>query len=233
MDAVMKAPELTSPKIQITCRAVLFDMDGVLLDSVPSVERQWTIWALRHSLDPKKVLAVAHGVRTIETVRKLMPHLDAVKEAKSIELGEIQDTGGLRALPGAQEMLQILPPKQWNIVTSATRALAVARLGFVNLLVPDLIVTADDVKNGKPHPEPYLAGAARLGCDPGDCLVVEDAPAGIRAAKSAGMQALALTTTHAVPDLTAAMPDAMVRSLADVAVRVLNDGQLLIEGIGQ
>src|SRR5579872_7078032 len=99
----MKVPEVPGTKTQILCSAVLFDMDGVLLDSIPSVERQWTIWAKRHNLDPAKVLAIAHGVRTAETVRKLTPHLDAEKEAKSIEIGEMEDTGGLRALPGAKE----------------------------------------------------------------------------------------------------------------------------------
>lgn len=214
----MKPQESTILKIQLICRAILFDMDGVLLDSKPSVERQWTKWANRHGLDPKAVLAVAHGVRTVETVRKLTPQLDAEQEAKSIEVGEIDDTEGLRALPGAKDMLDNLPSGAWTIVTSATRLLAEVRLKFVGLPVPSMIVTADDVRQGKPHPEPYLAGAAKLGRRPEECLVVEDAPAGIRAARIAGMKVLALATTHSVRQLAAEQPDAIVSSLADVSV---------------
>lgn len=212
---------------QLICRAILFDMDGVLLNSKPAVERQWAKWARAHGFEPTGVLAVAHGVRIIETIRRIAPHLDAAKEATIIEQAEMQDTEGLVRLPGAQELLEALPPDRWTIVTSATRPLAEMRLRFVGLKIPQLIVTADDVKQGKPHPEPYLAGAAKLGVKPEDCLVVEDAPPGVRAAKSAGMQALGLITTHTRKEVTDAGADAVVGTLADVRVG-LQDGKIVI-----
>src|SRR5579872_3216404 len=220
--------EATSQKKQqLTCRAVLFDMDGVLLNSKAAVERQWSKWMLRHGLE---MTSVAHGVRIIETIRKIAPHLDAEKEAIAVEQAEMQDTGGLVALPGAKALLEALPADRWTIVTSATRPLAEMRLKFVGLKVPPLMVAAEDVKHGKPHPEPYLMGASKLGVAPEDCIVVEDAPVGIRAAKGAGMQALGLVTTHTREQLAAANPDAIVGNLADVTIRV--DGDKIVFSLG-
>jgi len=218
---------VSQKKKQLTCRAVLFDMDGVLLNSKAAVERQWTKWMLRHGL---AMASVAHGVRIIETIRKIAPHLDAEKEAIAVEQAEMQDTDGLVALPGAKELLDALPANRWTIVTSATRPLAEMRLKFVGLKVPPLMVAAEDVKHGKPHPEPYLMGAAKLGVAPEDCIVVEDAPVGIRAAKGANMQVLGLVTTHMREQVAEANPDAIVGNLADVTIHV--DGDKIVFSLG-
>lgn len=140
----------------LTCKAILFDLDGVLVDSTAAVERVWTEWALEHGLDPLRIVEQAHGRRSIETVRAVAPQLDAEKENLRVEHMEILDREGVRALPGAAELLRAVPFNRMAIVTSATRALAVARLGYADLPVPDRLVTADDVVNGKPSPEPYL-----------------------------------------------------------------------------
>lgn len=178
------------------CDAVLFDLDGVLVDSTPSVERSWRSWAAQHGLDAGRILAVAHGRPAAETIRAFAPHLDAVAETRVLERAEIEDVGSVARLPGAAEMIASLPGGSWGIVTSGTRALATARVKQVGLPVPEAFVTADDVARGKPNPECYLAGARLLGVPPGRCVVFEDAPAGVRAGRAAGMTVVALTTTH-------------------------------------
>jgi sugar-phosphatase len=195
-------------------KAILFDMDGVLMDSTPSVERVWRVWALAHGLDRESVAAQAHGRRSIETIRAVAPELDAQKENVVVEQMEIDDKEGVTALPGAAELLANLPDDQFAIVTSATRPLAVARLGYAGLSVPRHMITAEDVVHGKPSPEPFLKGAALLGFALADCLVFEDTPAGIASARAADMQAIALQTTYPADQLQAA--HAIIRSLADV-----------------
>jgi sugar-phosphatase len=195
-------------------KAILFDMDGVLMDSTPSVERVWRVWALAHGLDPNSVAAQAHGRRSIETIRAVAPELDAEKENVLVEQMEIDDKEGVTALPGAAELFAHLPDDRFAIVTSATRPLAVARLGYARLSVPRHMITAEDVVHGKPSPEPFLKGAASLGFTPADCLVFEDTPTGIASARAAGMQAVALQTTYPADQLQAA--HAILRNLADV-----------------
>jgi mannitol-1-/sugar-/sorbitol-6-phosphatase len=200
----------------ISTKAILFDMDGVLIDSAPAVERVWRAWALAHDLDPIRVVEQAHGRRSIETIRAVAPELDAAKENIAVEQMEIEDKEGVTALPGSSELLRCLPPQRFAIVTSATRPLAVARLGYAGLPVPTQMVTADDVVHGKPSPEPYLKGAALLGFAASACLVFEDTPAGVASARAAGMRVIALQTTYPASTLQAA--DAVVASLADVKV---------------
>src|SRR5579859_1068764 len=195
-------------------KAILFDMDGVLIDSAPTVERVWRVWALAHGFDPARVVAQAHGRRSIETIRAVAPTMDAEKENILVEQMEIDDRDGVAALPGAAELLGQLPDERFAIVTSATRPLAVARLGYAGLPVPRYMITADDVINGKPSPEPYLKGAALLGFTPADCVVFEDTPAGIASARASAMQAVALRTTYPAQEVQAA--DAIVASLEDV-----------------
>ena len=207
-----------------SCQAILFDLDGVLVDSTPCVTRIWSAWAREHRLDPEYVVHVAHGQRTIETVRKVAPHLDAQRETDGMEQRELNDTDGLRLLPGAKHLLEALPPDRYTIVTSGTRLLAAKRLMVVGLPVPAKMITADDVSHGKPDPEPYLAGAAALGVDPKTCLVFEDAPSGIRSAKSGGMVAIALTTTYQSAELSEA--DSMIPSLDAVRVTIAPSGEL-------
>ena len=199
-------------------RVVLFDMDGVLIDSAPSVERVWHRWAVAHGIDPIKVVAQAHGRRSIETIRAVTPKINAERENLVVEQMEIDDKEGVTALPGAADLLGRLPDDRFAIVTSATRPLAEARLGYAGLPIPQHIITADDVVNGKPSPEPYLKGAALLGFDVRDCLVFEDTPAGIASARASAMQVIALQTTYPAQELQAA--NAIVASLEDVKAEV-------------
>lgn len=203
----------------LSAKAILFDMDGVLIDSAPAVERVWRVWALAHGFDPASVVAQAHGRRSIETIRAVAPTMDAEKENILVEQMEIDDKDGVTALPGSARLLAQLPDDRFAIVTSATRPLAVARLGYANLPVPRHIITADDIIHGKPSPEPYLKGAALLGFTPKDCLVFEDTPAGIASARASAMQAIALQTTYPAQELQAA--DAIVASLADVKAELV------------
>lgn len=200
-------------------------MDGVLIDSAPAVERVWRTWAAVHGFDPIKVIAQAHGHRSVETIRAVAPNMDAEKENLVVEQMEIDDKEGVIALPGAADLLRRLPAERLAIVTSATRPLAEARLAYAGLPVPQHMITADDVVNGKPSPEPYLKGAELLGFHARDCLVFEDTPAGIASARASGMQAIALQTTYHRMELLAA--DAIVRSLADVQVEMDEDTILL------
>jgi mannitol-1-/sugar-/sorbitol-6-phosphatase len=180
---------------QISFSALLFDLDGVLVDSTPAVERVWRQWAVEHGFDPADVVLQAHGRPSLATIREYLPEADHEAENRKVEKAEIEDLGGVIALPGALELLNSLPPERWTIVTSCTRPLAEVRIRAAGLPVPKEFVTATDISNGKPHPEPYLKGASKLGVAADQCLVVEDVPAGIRAGKSAGMQVAALRTT--------------------------------------
>ena len=211
--------------LTFTCAAILFDLDGVLVDSTPCVTRVWSAWAREHGLDPEYVVHVAHGRPTIATVREVAPHLDAQGETDRIEQREIDDTDGLRVLPGAKEMLAELPQERYTIVTSGTRRLATRRLQAAGLPVPATMITADDITNGKPDPEPYLAGALALGWEPNTCLVFEDAPSGIRAAKSAGMVAIGVSTTYRPEELMEA--DAIIASLQVVVVTSAREGLIV------
>ena len=200
------------------CRAVLFDLDGVLVDSNPIAERHWRLWAERHGLDAGEIARTHHGRPTAETVRRVAPHLDAAHEARLKETAEADDTDGLRAYAGAAALLAGLPDGRWAIATSGTRRTATFRLAHVGLPEPAALVTADDVERGKPAPDPYLLAARTLGVDPADCVVVEDAPAGIEAAHAAGARVVAVASTNA-PDALAGA-DAVVDRLAALRVEV-------------
>jgi len=141
------------------CAAILFDLDGVLVDSTRSVERQWRIWAREKGIDEEKVIAVAHGVRAVEVIRTVAPHLDAEAEVRELESREADDRDGVAVMPGAVELVRAIPEGRWGVVTSGTRHLASERLRLAGIPDPKILITADDVVNGKPHPEPYLKGA--------------------------------------------------------------------------
>jgi sugar-phosphatase len=198
----------------IRCLAILFDLDGVLLDSGAAVERAWERWATRHGLDLAAVLAEAHGRRTRDTIGAVAPWLDVDAETHALEEAESADTDGVVALPGATSLLESLPAGTWAVATSGTRKLATTRLAHGGLPLPDVLVTAEDVERGKPDPEPYLAAASALGVAPRLCLVVEDAPAGVVSGKEAGAVVLATATTFAASELAAA--DYLAPSLAAV-----------------
>ncbi len=187
----------------IECDAVLFDLDGVLIDSSICIARHWREWAHQHGLDVAAIMRVAHGLRTVETMRLVALHLDAREEAERFTASEVADTEGVAEIEGASELLNRLPADVWAVVTSGSRELARARLQRVNLPIPRTLVTGDDVRQGKPAPEPYLVAAERMGVEAARCVVVEDAPAGIEAAHAAGMQVIAMTTTHSRDELPA------------------------------
>lgn len=214
LDRLFSELLLISSDVIFTCRGILFDLDGVLVDSTGAVARVWRRWAQEHGLPPERVIREAHGRRSIETIVALTPHLDASLENQKVESMEIADQAGVVALPGAARLLRELSGKSFAIVTSATRALAIARLSSAGLPVPQLLVSADDVREGKPSPQPYLQGAAMLGLPTHDCVVFEDTAAGIESAHKAEMRAIALTTTFAASDLAAA--DAIVASLDEI-----------------
>jgi mannitol-1-/sugar-/sorbitol-6-phosphatase len=206
-------------EVTIQCRAILFDLDGVLIDSTESVVRHWREWAERHNLDLAEIMRLAHGRRTIETMRRIAPHLPVEQEALCFAAGEAADTQGVIAIDGALPLLEALPPGTWAIVTSGTKDVAVARLRSQRLPVPRIMVTAEDVANGKPDPEPYLVAANRLGIPAEQCVVVEDSPAGIAAARAAGMRSIAIASTHARVEL--AMDTTVLDRLG--GLRVEND----------
>jgi sugar-phosphatase len=209
---------------QIQCSALLFDMDGVLIDSTPAVARVWRKWALAHQFNPEEVVARAHGRPSITTVREYLPHADAVAENRIVERAEMEDLEGVIPLPGSRELLQSLPSDRWTIVTSSTRPLAEVRLRAAGLTIPNKLITSTDVVNGKPHPEPYEKAAALLGFPSSDCIVVEDVPAGIRAGKSAGARVIAFTTTCEEGHLRAAGADWVLKNCGDISAAATNAG---------
>jgi mannitol-1-/sugar-/sorbitol-6-phosphatase len=177
------------------CQAILFDMDGTLVDSTSCVEAIWSMWAERHGIEPVRILSISHGRRTLDTLREVAPHLDIAQEAMLLDAQELEFTEGIKAVNGAAELLRGLPESGWAVVTSASRALARLRMQCAGLPTPSVLIGADDVAEGKPSPAGYLKAASLLGVEPAQCLVVEDTPAGVLAARTAGMEVLALTTT--------------------------------------
>ena len=196
--------------IEVACRGLLFDLDGVLVDSTPAVARVWSKWAIEHGFDPEETVQRAHGRPSIATIRDLLPHADAEAENRIVEQGELDDTDGVIPLPGACELLNSLALEHWAIVTSCTRALAETRLRAAGLPLPKRLITCDDITRGKPDPEPYLKGAALLAVQAQECVVFEDAPAGIRAGKAAGATVVAFPTTSPEIELDAAGADFVI-----------------------
>jgi sugar-phosphatase len=203
------------------CRAVLFDLDGVLVDSTGVVEAVWRDWATDRGLDGNELMRVAHGRPAKEIVARYAPHLSADKEVGLLEEREAADMSALVAIAGARELVRSLPPGSWAVVTSGTAPLATSRLEGIGLAPPAVLVTADDVSRGKPDPEAYLRAADALQVVPADCVVIEDAPAGVEAGIAAGMRVIAVTTTFAAADLARA--HAIVATLEQVAARVTGE----------
>ena len=200
--------------------AVIFDMDGTLIDSTPAVARAWTAWAVEHGITAEQ-LEGHHGMPSAAVVRLLVPadgQQAAIDRINALEIDDVHDIVGL---PGAAEALAALTGAKNAIATSCTIPLAKARITAARLVQPSVLVTADDVRRGKPAPDPFLEAAARLGVDPHRCLVVEDAPAGLEAARAAGCSTLAVVTTTPEDELQA---DGVVRNLADVTFQVTATG---------
>lgn len=216
----MTLPMIKKSMTVFRCSAILFDLDGVLIDSTRSVDRQWRAWSREQGIDEEKAIAIAHGVRAIEVIRAVAPHLDAEAELRKLESREADDRVDVAVMPGAIDLVNTIPDGRWGVVTSGTRDLATARLRLGGLRVPKVLVTAEDVANGKPHPEPYLRGAKLLGVNPQECLVIEDAPAGIRSAHASGMKVVGFASTFEKEKLEEA--DAAVQSFEELSVAVEN-----------
>ena len=197
----MPTTTLSATPTSTSAAALLFDMDGVLISSIGSVRRCWRQWCRLYGVPNADTFEITHGMRAIELIESLRPDIDPAEGLRVIEDLELADVADLVILPGARELLESLPPERWTIVTSATRRLMLGRLAAAGLPVPPRLVAADDVLNGKPHPDPYLRGAALLGFAPGDCIVVEDAPAGITAGRAAGCRVLGVLGTHPLEEL--------------------------------
>jgi sugar-phosphatase len=212
---------VSSAPVLIRCKGILFDMDGILISSIGSVERSWTKWAHLRGVDPALARKTAHGRRAIETIAKLRPDLDSEQELKVIEDIEVADNEGLTVLPGVLDLLAALPSDRWTVVTSATERLARIRLAAGGIPVPKRLVTADQVTRGKPHPEPFLAGAALLGVAPADCVVLEDSSSGAEAGRAAGCTVVATTFSHPAEFLDRA--HYLLRDLTGIRVESLGD----------
>ncbi len=207
--------------IEIRCAAVLFDLDGVLIDSTPAVARVWSGWAVEHGFDAEKVVKLAHGRPSRTTIRELLPNADVEAEDREVERREIEDIEGIVPLLGARQLLESLPAGRWTIATSGTRRLAEVRLRAAALARPKAMITSTDVKMGKPDPEAYLKAAALLGYAAADCVVVEDAPAGVRAGRAAGARVIAFPTTMERSELAGAGANWIVRNCADISARAM------------
>jgi sugar-phosphatase len=194
---------------------LLCDLDGVLVASTAAIERVYRTWAAEQALDGDLVVATAQGRPAREVVRVCAPELDAVAQSELIEAAHIADQERVVAIAGARELLADTPPDRIAIVTSGSDALAAARLRATGLKVPRVLVTADMVARGKPDPEGYLQAASLLGANVADCVVLEDAPAGVAAARAAGMRVIGVLTSHSPSELEGA--DAYVEDLRGVA----------------
>ncbi|MDI3386812.1 HAD-IA family hydrolase [Streptomyces sp. B-S-A8] len=208
--------------MKIQAEALLFDNDGTLISSMESVHRCWRRWAEEYGIAAEDFERVElHGRPAVEIIAELLPEERIPGALQRIEQLEVEDVaGGVVLLPGTKELLSSLPRECWAVVTSATRPLAEARLREVGVDFPAL-VAADDITRGKPDPEPFLLAAAKLGVDPARCVVFEDAPAGLRSGRAAGMTTVALTTTHTADELSA---DAVVPDLSAVSAQAIEGG---------
>lgn len=209
--------------VALRCAAVLCDLDGTLVDSGDSVVRAWTRFAHEVGREPEQILAMCHGVRTTEVIEALNLDGSVMDRALRVESWIVAD--GAQPTAGAADFLTSLPAHRWAVVTSSLRPTAMSRFEGTELPAPEVAITAEDVVNGKPDPSCYLAGAAALGVEPHDCVVIEDAPAGVAAGKAAGMRVIAVTTTHPAEELAAA--DLIIDSLALLTVRTVGDEVVL------
>jgi sugar-phosphatase len=210
--------------------AFLFDMDGTILNSIAAAERIWGAWAIRHGLDVAAFLPTIHGARAVDTVARLaLPGVDPEREAMDITEAEIADVEGIVEVSGAADFLRSLPAHKWAVVTSAPRDLAARRMKAAGIPVPAILVTAEDVAAGKPHPDGYLLAASKLGVDAGDCLIFEDAAVGIAAGEAAGATVMVVTATHFHP-MTTLHPS--INSYDTVHIKVDSDGLMQLQERG-
>ncbi len=223
---MVKILEESRKKVMVLVSTILFDLDGTLVDSTSSVKRSWFKWAVGHQLNADEIVKMAHGRTTVETVKIIAPDLNSKSEAQAIENSQALDSEGVVVIPGAKELLADLPSNCWAIVTSGGRKIATERINYVGLPFPKVLVTSDDVTNGKPHPEGYLKAAKLLGAISSECLVVEDAPPGVEAAKAAGMRVISVTTNYMATQLSKA--ELIVANLTEIHIVVLENGSLVV-----
>ena len=205
---------MNKSQISIPCRAVLFDMDGFLVDSTAVIERSWRKWALANNIDQEELMHLIHGRTAPDTIRTIAPHLDTQKEWQILIDQEMNDPQGPEPFDGVDKLLRALPRGRWAIVTSAPRNIAVDRLKRRNLPIPQVLICAQDVTEGKPSPQGYLAAARALGIAPQDCIIIEDALPGIKAAHNANTKAIAIAST--VPANKLQEADWVVNKIADI-----------------
>ena len=220
------ALSVDSSPVSLRCKGILFDMDGILISSLGSVERSWTKWAKMRGVDPAYAISIVHGRRAIESVAALRPDLDSAAELKVVEDIELADGEGIAVLPGVPDLLAVLPAHRWTVVTSATERLARLRLAAAGVPVPERLITAETVTEGKPHPAPFRAGATLLGFTPGECVVFEDSEAGALAGRAAGCTVVATTFSHSAESLGAA--NYLITDFSGISASVLPADQ----GIG-
>lgn len=212
----------------LNCQAILFDLDGTLVESTLFIERLWQDWGMQHGVAPHRMTAVMHGRPATEIINIVAPHLSAEDEIDALETNEISRMEGMKTYSGAKELLSSLPPKRWAIVTSGSWRVASARLNYAQLPIPDVFITADGIKAGKPAPDAYLLAARRLNVKPADCVVVEDSPAGIEAGKAAGMRVIAIASTH--PNVSLMQADIVIQQLSDITAKSIgNEIQIQLE----
>ncbi len=207
--------------LNIRAKGILFDFDGVLIDSDPVYERHWRSWAESHGVSVDHIMAVHHGIPPVQTIAIVAPHLDAQHEADQFKALCVGGLEGLIAHDGVATLLPKLPRGMWAIATSSFRKMVRQQLAYLELPTPEVLVTFDDVVNGKPAPEPYLKAAKGLGMDASACVVIEDSPAGIKAGKAAGAHVIGIATTNPKEALREA--DFIVDRLADLAFVVKDD----------
>lgn len=200
------------------CQAILFDLDGTLVDSAFRVQRLWREWGARHGIDPQRIMEIMHGRRMAETISIFAPHLSLQDEIRALENEEVTDMQGVHPYPSARDLVSKLSSKQWAIVTSGTLYVASARVRYVGLPTPEVFITAENVRAGKPAPDGFLLAAERLGVKATDCVVVEDAPAGVQAGKAAGMRVVGVASS--IPKEALSQADVVVQQLADMELNV-------------
>lgn len=213
---------IASSPVTLRCKGLLFDMDGILISSLGSVERSWSRWAEMRGLAPERAIAIAHGRRAVETIAALRPDLDVMAELKIVEDIEIEDNEGLTVLPGVLRLLAGAPADRWTVVTSATDRLARVRLAAGGIPAPERMITSELVEKGKPDPAPFLAGAALLGLAPEECVVFEDSPSGVKSGRAAGCTVVATTFSHPAEQLEAA--NYLVPDLKSIDLATAHDG---------
>jgi mannitol-1-/sugar-/sorbitol-6-phosphatase len=214
-------------RFQFEVKAIVFDLDGVLVDTMPSIRAVWTRWAIERNLAPAEVLASIH-MTGVELVRHFAPDVDPHEEVRRISAGQARTESRLDRFEGSLELLERLPLEAWAIVTSARLEPAMRHLTMAGLPAPRVLITAEQTPRGKPDPAGYLLAAARLGVATGDCVVIEDSPGGVKAARAAGMRTLGVTNTHQPAELHEAT--AVIASLTDLEVTVHRSGTISVAG---